>query len=299
MRPACRAHGIRLRCKNAAIVNRLAFVSGAASLVALRPLPESLAAIEARHGGSLGVFGLDTSSGARIVRRANERFAMCSTFKVPLVAAVLARVDRGAEHLARRIHYARRDLLAYAPVTSAHVDRGFMTVEMLAQAAIERSDNTAANLLLASIGGPPALTAFARAIGDRITRFDRFEPALNTAIPGDIRDTTTPAAMVAALRTLTLGPALSIASRSRLVRWMNQCTTGDHAIRAGLPVRWRAGDKTGSGAHATSNDIALLFPPGRPPIVVAAYFTDSRASREQQRETLADVGRVVVAAFSA
>ena len=263
------------------------------------PLP-ALARLEARYGGRLGVAAIDTSSGARMTHRAHERFAMCSTFKVLLVGAVLARVDARRERFDRPLSYSRRDLLAYAPVTRAHLGRharASLSLAELCAAAIEVSDNTAANLLLRAAGGPARVTAFARANGDAVTRLDRTEPSLNTAIPGDVRDTTSPAAMAATLRRLVLGDALSVPSRRRLSAWLAACTTGRERLRAGLPPHWRAGDKTGSGERATSNDIGLFYPPQRAPIVVTAYYTESRASDGERDRVLAEVGRIVVAAF--
>jgi len=256
-----------------------------------------LAALEARVGGRLGVAALDTGSGRRLDHRGGERFPMCSTFKVLLAGAVLARVDRGSDGLGRALRYTRADLLEYAPITTARVAEGRMTLADLCAAAVEVSDNTAANLLLAHLGGPGAVTAFARSLGDPVTRLDRTEPALNTAIPGDPRDTTTPSAMVDTLKHLLLGEALRPASRQRLEGWMRGCTTGGTRLRAGLPAGWIVGDKTGTGVRGTVNDMAILRPPGRAPILVAAYLTGSTASARDREAALADVGRIVAGAF--
>jgi beta-lactamase class A len=251
-----------------------------------------LVALERQHGGRLGVAILDTGSGRRVAHRADERFLMCSTFKLLAVGAVLARVDRGAERLDRRVVFGHDVLLSWAPVTSRHVGEPGMTVAELCQAAITVSDNTAANLLLASLGGPPAVTAFVRRLGDPLTRLDRIEPALNVGAPGDLRDTTTPNAMLADLRTLLLGDALSAASREQLAAWMRATTTGLDKLRAGAPADWRAGDKTGSGAHSETNDVAILWPPRRPPLLVTAYYAGSDADDAQRSAVLAEVGRI-------
>lgn len=272
--------------------------TGIAALATTTTAPQrdlTFADLEGRHGGRLGVLALDTATGARREHRANERFPMCSTFKALLVGAVLARVDAGSEHLDRKIVYHRSDLLSYAPVTTERLARGGMSVWELCAAAVELSDNTAANLLLAAVGGPPAVTQFARGIGDRYTRLDRTEPALNRAIPGDPRDTTTPAAMVATLQRLITGNVLSRASRRDLFTWMIGCETGLECIRAGVPKRWRVADKTGSGDHATRNDIAIITPPGRAPIFVAAYYTGSSADAAARDAILAEIGRIVSA----
>lgn len=279
-------------------MDRANFLWGVATVVAVPGSPQRpLAALEARYGGRLGVSAVDTAHGARISHRADDRFPMCSTFKVLLVGAVLARIDAGREHLDRPVVYAKPDLLQYAPVARKNVIRGYMTVRALCEASIRYSDNTAANLLLRAIGGPVRVTEFARSIGDFRTRLDRSEPDLNSAIPGDERDTTTPAAMVATLRSLVTGSALSPPSRRELESWLIACTTGDDCIRAGVPARWRVGDKTGSGAHATRNDIAVLYPPSRSPIFVTAYYTGSPASGDARDAVLAEVGRIVSSAF--
>ena len=254
--------------------------------------PARLGALERLHGGRLGVAMLDTGSGRRIGHRADERFLMCSTFKVLAVAAVLARVDHGQERLERRIVFDRDVLLSYAPVTRLHSGAPGMRIDELCAAAITVSDNTAANLLLASLGGPPAVTAFVRTLGDRITRLDRTEPQLNLTRPGDLRDTTTPDAMLESLRRLLLGDALSDASRARLLGWMRGCLTGVDKLRAGLPAGWSAADKTGSGSQGESNDVAIVFPPGRAPLLVTAYYAAPAADAGLRSAVLAEVGRI-------
>jgi len=217
---------------------------------------------------------------------------MCSTFKLLAVAAVLARVDRGIEHLDRRVVFGREVLLSYAPITSQHVGSPGMSVAELCAAAITVSDNTAANLLLASMGGPSAVTRFARSLGDTVTRLDRIEPDLNVASPGDIRDTTTPNAAIATLQKLLLGDALSAVSRAKLIAWLRGCTTGAEKLHAGLPPGWSIGDKTGSGAQNETNDVGILYPPQRPPLLVTAYYAGSSADAASRNAVLAEAGRI-------
>ena len=206
-------------------MHRRTFLAGlAATLAPLRaqaaPSPEErlnlankrLAEIEARQGGRLGVFVRDTGTGASIEHRADERFPMCSTFKLLAAAAALKRVDEGVERLDRTIAYGPSDLLDYAPVAKAHAAEGAMTLADLCAAAIDWSDNTAANLVLQAIGGPPGFTQFARSLGDTVTRLDSNEPSLNEATPGDPRDTTSPRAMAEDMQKVLLGDALSDAS---------------------------------------------------------------------------------------
>jgi len=285
---------------------RRAFLAAAAALLLADP-PSTLAgpppaaavlaAIERRTGGRLGVAALDTGSGRRIDHRSGERFPLCSTFKLLLSAAVLARVDRGEERLERVLPYGEADLLEHAPVTRAHVKEGGMPVAGLCGAAMTYSDNTAANLLLRTVGGPEGLTRYLRSLGDPATRLDRNEPTLNSALPGDPRDTTTPAAMLADLRALLLGGALRPPSRRQLQDWLTANTTGAARLRAGLPPDWQAGDKTGTGAHGSVNDVAVLWPPRRPPLLVVAYQTGSAAPAADLEAALAEVGRVAVREF--
>lgn len=236
------------------------------------------AAIEARTGGRLGVAALDASGAPVALYRAEERFAFCSTFKLLLAGAVLLRVDEGREQLGRRLYYGKADLVTYSPVTEKHLDTGLSVADLCA-AAVTLSDNTAANLLLATLGGPEGLTAILRAMGDPVTRLDRWETALNTAIPGDPRDTTTPLAMARDIRALVAGDLLSPASRAVLADWLYGCKTGDARLRAGLPG-WRVGDKTGTGDTGTFNDVGFALPPGAAegaaPVILSVYLTQSR-----------------------
>ena len=278
---------------------RLLVAGGLAALSAGPALAadDPFAALEASTGGRLGVAALDTRGGARLGHREDERFAMCSTFKMLAVAALLSRVDHHRERLDRFVPYGEADLLGYAPVTRAHVAEGGLPLATLCEAAIELSDNTAANLILKALGGPPAVTAFAASLGDAITHLDRNEPTLNEIAPGDERDTTSPAAMLADLQSLTLGPVLRPASRERLTGWMVAGKTGEARLRAGFPAGWRVGDKTGTGDQGTANDIAVAWAPGGP-ILVASYLTGATAMTDAARDAVhAQVARIVVKAF--
>lgn len=258
----------------------------------VRPAAEQWAELERKYGGRLGVALLDTGSGHHTAYRGDEHFLMCSTFKVLAVAAVLARVDQRVEQLNRRVVVGEADLLSYAPVTRQHVGMPGMTIAELCQAAITVSDNTAANLLLASLGGPTKVTAFMRHMGDPVTRLDRFEPDLNLGHPGDLRDTTTPSGMLGSLRKLLLGDVLSTGSRALLAQWMRGCTTGKKKIRAGVPGNWKVGNKTGSGSQGQSNDVAILWPPQRKPLLVTAYYVNAGTDRATSDSVLAEVGRI-------
>lgn len=254
---------------------------------------EEVQKIERDSGGRLGVAVLDTHTGLAWAHRGSERFPMCSTFKFLAAALVLARVDRGQEQLTRRIAVQAGDIVPHAPATGPRVGGAPMSLAELCDAAITLSDNPAANLLLQSFGGPAALTAYARSLGDAFTRLDRIEPELNEALPGDPRDTTTPQAMLQTLRKIVLGDALSPASRAQITRWLQDNKTGDRKLRAQLPAGWRVGDKTGGGAYGTNNDVGVLWPPaGRAPLLVSSYLTQTRADQATRDLALARVGRL-------
>jgi beta-lactamase class A len=256
-----------------------------------------LAEIGAREGGRLGVFMRDTGAGATIEHRADERFPMCSTFKLLAAAAALRRVDQGAERLDRTIAYGPSDLLDYASIAKAHVAAGGMTLADLCAAAIDWSDNTAANLVLQTIGGPAGFTAFARSLGDDVTRLDRNEPSLNEATPGDPRDTTSPRAMAASMQRVLVGDALSESSRRQLQAWLVDDKVGDKRLRAGLPPSWRIGDKTGSGDRGSTNAVAIIWPPGRAPLIATVYYTESSAPMEARNAIHQEIGALIADTF--
>jgi beta-lactamase class A len=245
----------------------------------------------------VGVFAVDTGTGRQLAHRADERFAMCSTFKWVLAAAILVRVDRAQLSLDERVSYGLSDLLEYAPVAHEHVDEGSLTIEALARVAVTISDNTAANLLLAKVGGPAGLTRFIRSLADLVTRLDRNEPTLNSNESGDPRDTTSPRAMVGLMRLVLCGDTLSNTSRERLLSWLRDCETGKDRLRVGFPGNWIVGDKTGTGARSAVNDVAIVMPPGRAPILLAAYMSEGVAGPRALQAAHADVGRLVAQEF--
>ncbi len=257
----------------------------------------AIARLEQQIGGRLGVAALEMGSGRRMTHCPNERFPMCSTFKFLAVAAVLHRVDEKTEKLDRFISYTAADILEYAPVTKKHLPEGKMTVGALCEAALQMSDNTAANLLLTTLDGPAGLTRYIRSLGDKTTRSDRNEPTLNTALPGDERDTTTPMAMLEDMQRILLGKALSPASRDQLETWMRGNKTGAAQIRAGLPDNWKVGDKTGRGANGGLNDIAIIRPSKCAPILLTVYSIGSTAPVEKRMAAVASVAKLVAESF--
>ena len=259
----------------------------------------SFADLEKQHAGSrIGVYAVDASQNKQVEYRAQERFAMCSTFKLLAVAAVLKRVEDGQEKLDRFVRYGQKQLLAYAPVTREHVKEGGMTVEALCAAAMVQSDNTAGNLLLKTIGGPKGLTGFARGIGDKDTRLDRMEPDLNVVAPGDKRDTTTPAAMGKDLQRLLTSDLLKSSSHTRLEGWLQANQTGLKMIRASVPSEWKVGDKTGRSGKGTVNDVAIIRPPTGGPFVLAIYTDNPRESDQVREDLVAAIAKIAIEALS-
>lgn len=254
-------------------------------------------ALEQKEGGRIGVAVINLENGQNLAYRADERFAMCSTFKLPLVAAVLSRVDAGKEKLDRSIEFGQADIIEYAPIAKQHLKDGKMSVAELSAATIQYSDNTAANLLLQSIGGPEAFTYYVRSFGDKVTRLDRNEPAMNSNLPNDPRDTTTPLAMVKTMQTLLIGNALSEQSKKQLNSWLAGSTTGYKKLRAGINSAWKIGDKTGSGENGASNDVAIVWPTAKKPFLIAVYYTGANGSTDKKSEVIAEVGRIVSAIF--
>jgi len=258
----------------------------------------ALAELERRTGGRLGVALLDTASGQTTGHRQGERFAMCSTFKLPLAGAILREIDQGRLRSDQWVAFGKVDMVSHAPVTTQHLKRGGMTVAALAEATQTTSDNPAANLLLPLVGGPPGLTRFAREQGDVITRLDRIEPALNSNEPGDLRDSSTPEAFVGLLDRI-LGSVLSDELRQQLLVWMNASETGLRRLRAGAPKDWPAADKTGTGARGAVNDVAVFFPPDRAPLLMAVFMSGSSQPQAELEAAHAELATRALAQLNA
>ena len=253
--------------------------------------------LERRYDARLGVFGVDTGTGRAVAFRAEERFAYCSTHKALSAGALLRR--RSLAELRAKVRIEVADLVHPSPVCERHVG-GRLSLLELCDAAVRFSDNAAANLLLAELGGPAGLERELRRLGDRRTRCDRDEPELSTAVPGDVRDTSTPRALAGDLRAYVLGRVLAVEKRALLAGWLRRNTTGDALVRAGTPDGWIVGDKTGTGAYGTRNDIAILWPPRRPPIVLAVLSRRSHAGAAATHDDrlIADAARRAIAAFT-
>lgn len=267
-------------------------ISGSALAAGFDPAPleKTVQDAESRLSARIGVAVLDTETGKTFTHRADERFPLNSTFKAFLCAALLEKGEQGEVQPDRRVKIRKEDLVSYSPVTEKKVGSGGMTYLELCDAAITISDNAAANLVLETVGGPQGLTDYLRGIGDTITRLDRTEPALNEGQAGDSRDTTTPAAAVATLRKLVLGDALSPAARDQLTGWLLDNQVGKATLRAGLPEEWPVADKTGAGGNGSRNNIGVIWPDDRQPVVIAVYITQTDASFDDRNKAIADIG---------
>jgi beta-lactamase class A len=255
----------------------------------------AFAQLEETFHARLGVYAVDTGSAATVEHRADERFPYGSTFKALAAGAVLAVTS--PEQRETVVRYSADDLVDYSPVTEQHAGTG-MTLNDIAVAAVTRSDNTAANLLLDRLGGPQGFEDALRAIGDTVTDPARVEPELNEGRPGDVRDTSTPRALTGSLQAYALGDALDAPDRAVLEGWLRANTTGTELIRAGLPADWEVGDKTGSAGYGTRNDIAVVRPPGGAPIVLAVLSTREAEGAEHDDALIAQAARVVAAALA-
>lgn len=266
-----------------------------------REVAHRLAALEREHSARLGVHAHDTATGRTVRYRAQERFPLCSVFKTLAVAAVLRDLDRDGEFLAKRVRYTAQEASSsgHAPITgrAENLARG-MTIAELSDAAIRFSDNAAANLLLRELGGPAAVTRFARSTGDGVTRLDRWEPDLNSAEPRRVTDTTTPYAIGRTYERLVLGTALEAADRRLLTDWLLGNTTGGERLRAGLPGSWTVADKTGAGSYGTNNDVAVAWPPGRPPVVIAVLTTKPRSDAAPDNPLIARTAALLATALT-
>lgn len=252
-----------------------------------------LQAYEHDTGGRIGVYAENLKTGAKIAWRANERFVMCSTFKASLAACVLARIDRGEDKPDQMISYAAADLMEYAPVARDNLAKGALSVADMCKAIVELSDNACANMLLARVGGPAALTAFWNRTGDSVSRLDHNEPLLNRSRPGNPQDTTTPAAMAGNVKRFVTGNVLTSASRAQLTEWMVNCKTGDKRLRAGLPKTWKIGDKTGNNGKDAAGDIAVVWPKPDMPVIIAAYTQGGKPTAAQIEAVFKAIGETV------
>nr|WP_242607334.1 class A beta-lactamase [Comamonas thiooxydans] len=262
---------------------------------AARTLSDELAALEIQAQGRFGLYVLDTVSGAEAGWRGDERFPMCSTFKTLLAARMLYLAQRDEIRLWRKLYYSPSEVVAWSPISEKRAGaNGGMTVQELCEAMVLVSDNTAANVLLEASGGPAALTQWLRELGDGTTRLDRNEPSLNTALPGDERDTTTPQAMVQSLQKLLLGDVLEGYARALLQQWLVDSRTGDKRVRAGMPGDWTVGGKTGSGERGTACDTLIVWPTAQSaPLLVTAYLTGSSLDGTGREAVLARAGEAI------
>jgi beta-lactamase class A len=260
------------------------------------PVTSRLRALEIRHGARLGVHARNLRTGRVVRYRARERFAMCSVFKTLAVSHLLRDYDHCDSFLDRVVHYTQADMVEYSPITAEHLGTG-MSYRGLCRAALQYSDDTAANLILRAVGGPPGVTRFCRSLGDPYTRLDRYEPDVNTAIPGDRRDTTTPDAIARTFGRLMLGPGLSGPDRRQLVAWMTGNRTSDEQFRKGLPQGWTIADKTGSGDYGAGNDVGMAWTEDGTPLVLAVLTTKPQQDADADYPLICDVATALAGAL--
>ncbi|ASL63648.1 MULTISPECIES: class A beta-lactamase BlaIII [Bacillus] len=252
---------------------------------------QSFAKLEKEYDAKLGIYALDTGTNQTIAYHSDDRFAFASTSKSLAVGALLRK--NSLETLDQRITYTHEDLSNYNPITEKHVDTG-MTLKELADASVRYSDSTAHNLILKQLGGPSEFEKILREMGDTVTTSERFEPELNEVHPGETHDTSTPEAIAKTLQSFTLGTALPTEKRELLVDWMKRNTTGDKLIRAGVPKGWEVADKTGAGSYGTRNDIAIIWPPNKKPIVLAILSNHDKEDAKYDDKLIADATKVVL-----
>ncbi|MCU5097725.1 class A beta-lactamase BlaIII [Bacillus wiedmannii] len=252
---------------------------------------QSFAKLEKEYDAKLGIYALDTGTNQTVAYHSDDRFAFASTSKSLAVGALLRK--NSLEALDQRITYTHEDLSNYNPITEKHVDTG-MTLKELADASVRYSDSTAHNLILKQLGGPSEFEKILREMGDTVTTSERFEPELNEVHPGETHDTSTPEAIAKTLQSFTLGTALPIEKRELLVDWMKRNTTGDNLIRAGVPKGWEVADKTGAGSYGTRNDIAIIWPPNKKPIVLAILSNHDKEDAKYDDKLIADATKVVL-----
>ena len=269
----------------------------AAPATSIATAQTQLAALEQAAGGRLGVAAWRQGSELRVAYRADERFPLASTFKAMLAAAVLARSVSQPGLLDQPVRYEKKELVTYSPITEKHLADG-MTVAELCAATLQYSDNSAANFLMKILGGPQAVTVYARSIGNTVFQLERWETELNSAIPGEVRDTASPTSMAHSLQQLLLENSLPAPQRQQLDAWMRGNTTGDKRIRAGVPAGWQVADKTGSGAYGSVNDIGVAYPASGAPLVIAVYYTREQKKADTNQDIITAATRIVAAALA-
>ncbi|MBK3496997.1 class A beta-lactamase [Viridibacillus sp. YIM B01967] len=256
---------------------------------------EKFEQLEKEYDARLGVYAIDTGTKKTVEFREDERFAYTSTFKALAAGAVLQ--QNSIEELNKIVTYTSDDLVTYSPITEKYVDTG-MTLKDISEAAIRYSDNTAGNLLFKELGGPEGFETSLKKLGDQVTNAERIETGLNEAVPGETRDTSTPKALANDLQAYTLGDVLTHEKQTMLVDWLKRNTTGDNLIRAGVPKGWEVGDKTGGGGYGTRNDIAIVWPPNREPIVLAILSSRDKQDATYNDELIAQATKVVMNVFN-
>ena len=285
---------ILMRIRRAAAALTLLLCLG--NSVHAETIEDAIRGIEQDLGARVGFFMHDRHTGREIVHSADDRFPLNSTFKLLACGALLSKVEAGTADLSKTILLEKLEIVTYSPAIERAIRAGQIQVslEQACRMVLSVSDNTAANIVLSEVGGPAGLTDFLRSIGDEVTRLDRWEPELNEATPGDPRDTTTPRAMAGLVENLILGDVLSADSRTTLREWLAAHSVAEALFRSPLPNSWTIHDRTGAGGYGSRSIVAVLYPPGREPIIAALYMTETEASFRQRNAAAARVGRAIV-----
>lgn len=261
------------------------------------PLINTVKQEESSLQARIGFAVFDAKDNSMRNYRGNERFPINSTHKVLSCAALLANVDHGHSTLGDKVSFDQSKLVDYSPVTKDRIQPKTMTLGELCAAAVIYSDNTAANLVFDHIGGPQGLTTFLREMNDLVTRSDRTEPTLNEAVPGDLRDTSTPISMSHTIAKLVLGDTLSATSKTQLGQWMKDDKVADALLRSVLPAGWIIGDKTGAGGYGSRSIVAVVWPPKRQPLVISIYITQTKASMARSNQAIARIGSAIFSQY--
>jgi len=210
-----------------------------------RPLEQRLADMAAENPGEFGIAALDLSTGEVVSINGDEPFPMASTMKIAVAAAYLAEVDAGRRSLDETI--------------------GGQSARQLMDVMIVRSSNHATDLLINTLGGPGAIDRWLRAHNLAGIRVDRTIAQLlsDRRDLRDVRDSSTPKAMLDLLRLIDSGPALRPQSRNLLLDMMRRCATGSNRIRGILPPGAAVEHKTGTLNNYTGDVGYLITPEGR------------------------------------
>lgn len=260
---------------------------------------QHVAALAEGSAGRIGVAAVDLSTGEKISVLGDQAFPMASTSKIAVAATYLEMVEKGQVSLSSEFPLmlpvsSQRFSTAVAPVRRGQ----YMPASQLIDLMLTRSSNPATDALIAAVGGVDAVNAWARRSGIEEFNLTRdiatlvrddgeFDPATHI----DLRDSSTPEAMVQLLSGIYQGRWLSASSRAVIIDAMERCRTGTRRIRALMPDNVTVAHKTGS-LNNTSSDIGILTGPDGRSIAVAIYVT-GQGSRGNREARIASIARAI------